>query len=140
MLFRSQTVMTHEFGHFLGLSHTCVTDPNGGGDDGNDAPVDGVDDMGLPIPSCDDTGVPQSAAVMWADIDGVKRVLSTDDARGVCAIYPSASDPHSCTQNLPDDGCGCATAGAPSNRLAAVALVGLALLVRRRPRTRRRFC
>jgi len=73
---------------------------------------------------------------MWAYIDdgsSAKRVLSTDDARGVCAIYPSASDPHSCTQNLPDDGCGCATAsGAATNRLAAVVLVGLALATRRR--------
>ena len=73
---------------------------------------------------------------MWANIeDGSsdKRVLSTDDAHGVCAIYP-AGLPQACTQNLPDDGCGCATAGAPSNRLAAVAVVALALLARRRRR------
>ena len=74
---------------------------------------------------------------MWYVIDSEsikKRVLTTDDARGVCAIYPSALDPHSCTQNLPDDGCGCATAGAPMDRLAAFALVVLALVMRRRRR------
>jgi|SRR5450631_205176 len=130
-----QTVMTHEFGHFLGLAHTCAT--SGTGADENDAPMSGTDYLGQPIPSCDDTGVPQFAAVMWAKIDdgsSAKRVLSTDDARGVCAIYPSAQDPHACTQNLPDDGCGCVTAGAPSGRLAALALVALALAARRRRR------
>jgi MYXO-CTERM domain-containing protein len=136
-----QTVMTHEFGHFLGLAHTCLTTTSGGGADENDAPLDGKDYLRQPIPSCDDTGVPQFAAVMWATIDdgnSAKRVLSIDDARGVCAIYPSAQDPHACTQNLPDDGCGCATAlGASTNRLAAVGLVTLALVTRRRRRTRR---
>jgi MYXO-CTERM domain-containing protein len=130
-----QTVMTHEFGHFLGLAHTCITDPyNGGSDDGNDVPAGTTDDRGQPIPGCDDNGVPQYAAVMWAKIDdgsSAKRVLSTDDARGVCAIYPSTR-PQTCTQNLPDDGCGCTTAGGPSGRLAAIALAGLALVARRR--------
>lgn len=133
-----QTVMTHEFGHFLGLAHTCAT--SGTGADENDAPMSGTDYLGQPIPTCIDTGVPQFAAVMWAYIDdgsSAKRVLSTDDARGVCAIYPpSAQDPHACTQNLPDDGCGCASVGAPMNRPAA-ALAALALLARRR-RTRRK--
>ena len=136
-----QTVMTHEFGHFIGLAHTCVTTTSGAGDDENDGPQSGTDYLGQPIPSCYDTGVPQFAAVMWATIDdgsNAKRVLSTDDARGVCAIYPSALDPHSCTQNLPDDGCGCATAGAPSDRLAAVALAALVLVALRRRRRMQR--
>jgi MYXO-CTERM domain-containing protein len=136
-----QTVMTHEFGHFLGLAHTCTANPSTG-DDGNSAPTSGKDDRGQPIPTCDDTGVPQYAAVMWATVDSdsiIKRVLSTDDARGVCAIYPPAQDPRSCTQNLPDDGCGCAVGTLPG-RLAGLALVSLALVFavrRRRPRRRR---
>ena len=134
-----QTVLTHEFGHFLGLAHTCST--VGTGTDENDGPTDGLDAAGQAIPSCYDTGVSQFTTVMWAYIeDGSsdKRVLSTDDARGVCAIYPPTRTAPACTQNLPDDGCGCATAaGAPMNRLAALALVGLALVARRR-RTQRR--
>jgi MYXO-CTERM domain-containing protein len=59
-------------------------------------------------------------------------VLSTDDARGVCAIYPSAQDPHACTQNLPDDGCGCASAGAPAGGVATFVLLVLALALGRR--------
>jgi MYXO-CTERM domain-containing protein len=136
-----QTVMTHEFGHFLGLAHTCSNNRYGTGDDGNDAPVGGVDAMGQPIPSCDDTGVPQFATVMWANIDdgsSAKRVLSTDDARGVCSIYPPTRAAPACGQNLPDDGCGCATApGAPTDGFAAVALAGLALVTRRRRRRQR---
>ena len=72
---------------------------------------------------------------MWYVIDQesiVKRDLTTDDARGVCAIYPAAQDPHSCSQNLPDDGCGCAAAGAPTGSLASFVGVALAFAMRRR--------
>ncbi|HLK88839.1 MAG TPA: MYXO-CTERM sorting domain-containing protein [Polyangia bacterium] len=140
-----QTLMTHELGHFLGLAHTCDVGPYMG-DDSGDQPKDGVDDQGNPIPDC--TPYPsasiakQAAAVMWYLIDSgsiAKRVLTADDAAGVCAIYPAAADPHACTQNTPDDGCGCAAAGtAPGSAASALAL-GLALGAarRRRPRSRR---
>jgi MYXO-CTERM domain-containing protein len=142
MPFDLQTVMTHEFGHFLGLAHTCI---GGDSSDNGDSPPDGSkDSAGQLIPACtdppDSTNATQAEAVMWYVIDResiTKRVLTADDARGVCAIYPSASDPHSCTQNLPDDGCGCATAGAAPGPLAAVTLGALALVTLRRRRRRR---
>jgi MYXO-CTERM domain-containing protein len=131
-----QTVMTHEFGHLLGLAHTCLSNPySGGSDDGNDVPAGTKDDKGQTIPSCDDPGVPQYAAVMWAKIEdssSAKRILSTDDARGVCTIYPPERNAPACTQNLPDDGCGCASAGAPARSLATFVLVAMVLATRRR--------
>jgi MYXO-CTERM domain-containing protein len=78
------------------------------------------------------------AAVMYPIIDANKRVLTADDARGVCAIYPPALDPHSCTQNTPDDGCGCATAGRGLGSEVATLLPALGLLLARRRRPRRR--
>jgi|HubBroStandDraft_2_1064218.scaffolds.fasta_scaffold62280_2 MYXO-CTERM domain-containing protein len=139
--FDLQTVMTHEFGHFLGLAHTCI---GGGSSDNGDGPPEGSNDgAGQLIPACtdppDSTNATQAEAVMWYVIDSgsiSKRVLTPDDARGVCAIYPSASDPHSCTQNLPDDGCGCATAGAAPAPLAALTLAAVALAAHRRRRRR----
>jgi len=137
--FDLQTVMTHEFGHFLGLAHTCLSTDSTAGDSGDSPPFGSKDNAGQTIPNCtdpaDSTNAVQAEAVMWYVIDAesrTKRVLTTDDARGVCAIYPAALDPHSCTQNLPDDGCGCAAGGAPTGRLAGLALVALALLRHRR--------
>jgi MYXO-CTERM domain-containing protein len=75
---------------------------------------------------------------MWYEIDpGVitKRVLTPDDARGVCAIYsPAAPSIPACAQNSPDDGCGCDTSGQGRGSLVAPGLVALALLVARRRR------
>jgi hypothetical protein len=127
-----QTLMTHEFGHFLGLAHPCVvSDPLGGGGDNSDQPTN--------TPSC--TGAPAAslAAVMYPIVDSesiAKRALTADDVAGVCAIYPPSMDPHSCTQNTPDDGCGCATAGLGAGAGLAAVLAALALVLPGRRRRR----
>ncbi len=139
--FDLQTVMTHEFGHFLGLAHTCTGTSSLVGGDGNGPPPGSKDDSGQVIPDCTDrpdaSNATQAEAVMWYVIDQesiTKRVLTTDDARGVCAIYPATQDAPVCTQNTPDDGCGCATTGTQANHLATLAAVALVLATRRRRR------
>lgn len=136
-----QTLLTHELGHFLGLAHTCQGATDGQGGDDSNEPIGGMDDQGQPIPACtpnpDASEAVQAAAVMWYQIDTestVKRTLSADDARGVCTIYPAASDPHTCTQNSPDDGCGCTTAGGPGRSGPVLSVLLLASLARRRRR------
>jgi hypothetical protein len=115
-----QTAITHEFGHFIGLAHTCFNA-------GVDLPGASTDDQGQPVPACPDdlnfncpvdpvanSDVPQAQSVMWFSVcheSTTKRVLSPDDVRAICDIYPAAQDPHACTLNGPDDGCGCATGG-----------------------------
>jgi MYXO-CTERM domain-containing protein len=133
--FDLQTAMTHEFGHFLGLAHTCI----GSGNDGNDQALSATDDQGQPVPECATAGAPQDEAVMWYVVDAesiTKRILTTDDARGVCAIYPPTVNPPICTQNTPDDGCGCAAAGPRAGGWSGGALPLLALAAAHRRRRR----
>lgn len=135
-----QTALTHEFGHFLGLAHTCFHT-------GLDQPAASVDDQNQPVPECpgDPTtsgDLPQAQSVMWFFVEpgaaGIpKRVLAPDDVRAVCDLYPAAQDPHLCTLNLPDDGCGCAAAGTQGPRGAALSLLAFGAAVAHARRRRR---
>jgi len=81
--------------------------------------------------------------VMFATIQGnletSKRVLSPDDIRAACSIYPSTQDPHVCAYDTPNEGCGgCSAAQRPGG--ASLALLSLLAIVfgarRRRGATR----
>jgi MYXO-CTERM domain-containing protein len=132
-----QTALTHEFGHFLGLAHTCVNV-------GVDAPAEATDDQGALVPTCPtEVGMPgdlpQAQSVMWFFVQPAsiaKRVLAPDDIRAVCDLYPAAQDPHACTANLPDDGCGCRTGGGTSAGGATLLALALSAALARRGRLR----
>lgn len=110
-----QTILTHEFGHFMGLSHSD-----------NDR------------------------AVMWpeAGLGEIRRDLTSDDAAGMCAIYPSSQAPATRCLAVPYGGLTtqpggtlvtgtCATRGsAPSHTTLALTSALLALHTTRRRRER----
>jgi len=104
--------MTHEAGHMLGLDHVCVY-------------------AGVPSSTCFPSAV-MAATATTGDVS--KRTLTSDDADGVCAIYPAGKPPDQTTGCLSSQsqgststgsGGGCATAGA--GELGLLVLAALAL-------------
>jgi hypothetical protein len=86
-------LLTHELGHLLGLDHTCWPGVPG------EAPLDGD---GVRIPSCSPSGdlppeIKEATMYNFTDPGEIaKRTPEPDDIAGVCARYPSASDPGTC--------------------------------------------
>lgn len=128
-----QNALTHEFGHLIGLDHTCFAAGTPG-----DPPLD---NNGQPAPDCDSASDEVRATTMFASAipgDKEKRSLAPDDSQAVCEIYPLASDPM-IYKTGPDEPSGCAVA--PARRSGAAVLLPLAgilaaLGLRRRARGR----
>jgi MYXO-CTERM domain-containing protein len=131
-----QNALTHEFGHLIGLDHTCH--PAG-------SSVIPNDQNGNPIPDCLNADADVRATTMFPSAtpgDISKRDLAPDDQQGLCDLYSTAHDPGVCAPLSPPTNSGCSCAVAPGAR-STVASAGGALLVvaaalrRRRRRARR---
>jgi hypothetical protein len=88
-----QGAITHEFGHVIGLDHTCFT-PGETFGDGTLKPRP-VDNNGNPVPDCSSPNLPTTVtdATMYVSVDSPSaevelRSLSPDDMQGACDIYP----------------------------------------------------
>jgi len=82
-----QNVLTHEFGHVLGLDSTCY--PAG-------VTPRPTDNTGQPVADCATASAAVQATTMYPSTspdDLQKRTLEPDDRAGVCAIYPAAASP-----------------------------------------------
>ena len=117
-----ESVMTHEFGHYLGLAHTCYT--NAGAVSPSD--VDGRD-----VPFCYPLAKLESVvteATMFnfvAPGETGKREPLADEWQGVCAIYGEQTG---ICSGAGDDGCAGCRAGTPSRRGGALLLLLLGAL------------
>jgi hypothetical protein len=147
-LFQSNTqdfqgTITHEFGHVIGLDHTCFK-PGAAFADGKPIPRP-TDNLGNPVPDCSDYyELPAviTEATMYASANSPSaevdlRSLSPDDVQAACEIYPVKTDfvclPPS-GEYLAAGGGGCSYPAGPRRDSTACVLVLLvmATLGRRR--------
>jgi uncharacterized protein (TIGR03382 family) len=136
-----QGAITHELGHVIGLDHTCFKPGTRNG-----VPISRpVDNEGNPVPDC----YPGSAlsprvtdATMYVSVSGGKsefdmRSLSPDDAQAACEIYPIAQfngciPPTQTGQSATTGGCSFSAHAKGGAIAGALALLGLAMVLRRR--------
>jgi hypothetical protein len=128
-----QNTLTHEFGHFIGLDHTCFL--------AGTPPAGLVDDQGRPVPTCDHASDEIQATTMFAAVipgDLERRTLSPDDIRAVCSLYPPMDE---LVESGNPQGCALASRSQGAAAIACGGLGWLAIALRRRtarPATGRR--
>jgi hypothetical protein len=116
-----QEIMTHEFGHVLGLDHTCTTADTSSAVDSHDQPVPPCS------PQTSLTAEVLSATMYPYQYEGetAKRVPQPDEMGGICAIYAGHADPCSAP-----GGSGCqVTPRSLALPIGLVILVAVSLLV-----------
>lgn len=77
-----QTVLTHELGHLIGLDHTC------------NAAMGAVDNNGQTVPKCSSAPRSVQATIMYpstVSASPIRRVLSSDELRAICEVYPKGT-------------------------------------------------
>ncbi len=127
-----QNTLTHEFGHIIGLDHTCILPGT---------KTSRLDHAKLPVPNCQNANPDVRATTMFAAVvrgDISRRDLELDDIQAVCDVYPTNSTlPYAAPD---DDSGGCqvsrSRSGGPGPFSGAAALLFVALLLRvgrRRP-------
>ena len=120
-----QNTLTHEYGHVLGLDHTCW------GGEPSEAPLT---DEGTPAPQCEpeDLLPPEAKNATMYNFQGsrevAKRTVEADDIEGVCDAYPKADDPRLCEPVDLDFSNGCCAVAAGRDRFdGTAALLALAV-------------
>jgi hypothetical protein len=133
-----QNTLTHEYGHVLGLDHTCW------GGEPSQAPLT---NEGTPAPQCEPEALlsPEVKAATMYNFQGSrevdKRTVEADDIAGVCAAYPKASNPMLCEPVDLDFSNGCCAVAAGGRRFdGTAALLALAAAIYGFRRIRARAC